>query len=300
MNRPAMLDAAADPLAALEVPVEAMTAEALRDRFRTEGAVIVRGLVRDARIDDLRQALRATIMAQLRHAELFPDPAADLDTLFNALCAHDRGLGAAIYEVARQTPAFHAVAAHPWIQDVARTLLDTELLHLPFDKAMFRIDRAHEPWHEFQWHQDYPYNLMGEPTVTAWAPLTPVTEAMGPLHIVPRSHDRLHRVRLAPKTGPDGAPRASLTAHLADLDPAGLDARAVKICLEPGDVLFFHQLLLHRSGRNATPRARWSVVPRYAALLDPGLVGRGWAIERSADFALLRQMHPDAIAGTED
>ncbi|NNG03463.1 MAG: hypothetical protein HKM95_05105 [Inquilinus sp.] len=302
MTRHAMLDAAAadDPLAALELPVEAMSAEALRGRFETEGAVIVRGLLQDARIADLRAALQAMIVAQLRHAGLFPDPAADLDSLFNALCTHDRALGAAVYEAARQTPAFYALATHPWIQDVVRTLLDADLLHVPYDKAMFRIDRAHEPWHEFQWHQDYPYNLMGEPTVTVWAPLTPVTGAMGPLHIVPRSHDRLQRVRLVPKTGPDGLPRSTLTATLADLDEAALDATAVKVCLEPGDVLFFHHLLLHRSGRNASPRARWSLVPRYAALLDPGLVSRGWAIERSPDFALFREMHPDAVAGAED
>ncbi len=283
-------------LAGLEMPVEEMTTERLRTTFKTEGALIVRGLLGDARLGDLREALRGIIAAQYRHATGHdPDADADIDTLFNALCAIDRRLGALVYEAAREVPAFYALLLHPWVQDVVKSLLDTEVLQIPYDKAMFRIDRPHEPWFEFHWHQDYTYNLMSEPTVTVWTPLTSVTEDMGPLHIIPRSHDRLRPVRLEPKRDAHGRPKATKSAVLADLDPAELDASAVTVCLEPGDVLFFHQLLLHRSGRNQSNRARWSMVPRYGRMLDPKMVARGWAIERSPDFSVLKELHPNAV-----
>ena len=64
-------------------------------------------------------------------------------------------------------------------------------------------------------------------------------------------------------------------------------------------MLFFHQLLLHRSGRNRSNRSRWSMVPRYGRMLDPEMVARGWEIERSADFAVLKERHPDAVVGEE-
>ena len=282
------------------MPVEEMTAERLKSAFKAEGAVIVRGLLGDARVGELREALRGIISAQYRHATGHdPDPEADIDTLFNALCAIDRRLGALVYEAAREVPAFYALLLHPWVQDVVKTLLDAEVLQIPYDKAMFRIDRPNEPWFEFHWHQDYTYNLMSQPTVTVWTPLTPVAEEMGPLHIIPRSHGRLHPVRLEPKRDDHGRPKATKTAVLADLDPAELDERAVPVCLEPGDVLFFHQLLLHRSGRNRSDRARWSMVPRYGKMLDPAMVARGWTIERTPDFAVLKERHSDIVVGEE-
>lgn len=287
-------------LAGFDMPVEEMTAERLKTAFKTEGAVIVRGLLGDARIGELREALRHIISAQYRHATGHdPDPAADIDSLFDALCAIDRRLGALVYEAARELPAFYALLLHPWVQDVVKTLLGTGSLQIPYDKAMFRIDRPHEPWFEFQWHQDYTYNLMSQPTVTVWTALTSVTEEMGPLHIIPRSHGRLHPVRLEPKRDTHGRPKPTRIAVLAELDPAELDARAVTVCLEPGDVLFFHQLLLHRSGRNQSNRARWSMVPRYGKMLDPEMVARGWAIERTPDFSVLKELRPDAVVDGE-
>ncbi len=300
MQTVAIENDAPDGLAGLEMPVEDMSAERLKSVFDTEGAVIVRGLLGDARVGDLRAALVGIISAQYRHATGHdPDPEADLDTLFNALCAIDRRLGALVYEGAREVPAFYALLLHPWVQDVVKTLLETDQLHIPYDKAMFRIDRPHEPWFEFHWHQDYSYNLMSDPTVTVWTPLTPVTAEMGPLHIIPRSHDRLHPVRLEPKRDDHGRPKPTKSAILADADTAELDARALPVCLEPGDVLFFHQLLLHRSGRNQSSRSRWSMVPRYGRMLDPDMVARGWQIERSPDFAVLKDRHPQAVVAEE-
>lgn len=287
-------------LADLEMPVEEMTADRLKATFETEGAVIVRGLLGDARKSELRQALSAIISAQYRHATGHdPDPDADLDALFNALCTIDRRLGALVYEAAREVPAFYALLLHPWVQDVVKTLLGTDTLHIPYDKAMFRIDRPNEPWFEFHWHQDYTYNLMSDPTITVWTPLTPVTEDMGPLHIIPRSHDRLHPVRLEPKRDDHGRPKATKSAILSEADADELDSRAVTVCLEPGDVLFFHQLLLHRSGRNISDRSRWSMVPRYGKMLDADMVARGWAIERSPDFAVLKERHPRSVVSEE-
>ncbi len=283
-------------VASFEMPVEEMTADRLKKTFKTEGAVIVRGLLGDARVGELREALRGIISGQYRHATGHdPDPDVDIDTLFNALCAIDRRLGALVYEAAREVPAFYALLMHPWVQDVVKTVLDAEILQIPYDKAMFRIDRPNERWFEFHWHQDYTYNLMSEPTVTVWTPLTSVTEDMGPLHIIPRSHGRLRRVRLEQKRDADGRPKQAKTAVLADIDPAELDARAVKVCLEPGDVLFFHHLLLHRSGHNQSNRARWSMVPRYGNMLDTEMVARGWTIERTPDFATLKSLRPDAV-----
>lgn len=283
-------------VASFEISVEDMTAERLKTIFKTEGAVIVRGLLGDARVGELRESLRGIISAQYRHATGHdPDPDADIDTLFNALCAIDRRLGALVYEAAREVPAFYGLLMHPWVQDVVKTVLDAEILQIPYDKAMFRIDRPNEPWFEFHWHQDYTYNLMSEPTVTVWTPLTSVTEDMGPLHVIPRSHGRLRRVRLESKRDAEGRPKKAMTAVLADIDPAELDARAVPVCLEPGDVLFFHHLLLHRSGKNRSNRARWSMVPRYGNMLDTDMVARGWTIERTPDFAALKALRPDAV-----
>jgi len=39
--------------------------------------------------------------------------------------------------------------------------------------------------------------------------------------------------------------------------------------LEPGDALFFHSNLLHRSEANLSDHARWSIISCYNALSNP-------------------------------
>jgi len=87
--------------------------------------------------------------------------------------------------------------------------------------------------------------------------LDPCTPANGCLQVIPGSH-RLGRID-----------------HVLTGDQAGADPERVERVLErlplvhvemrPGDALFFHPNLLHRSDRNTSPEPRWSMICCYNA-----------------------------------
>jgi len=105
-----------------------------------------------------------------------------------------------------------------------------------------------------------------------------------PLTIVPGSH-RFHY--------PVEVHESDRYATLTDINLDELEENAVTIAPQVGDALFFHQLLLHRSGSNQSERPRWVFNARWASLDDPLFTDRGWQFRRERSFQMLQQLHPD-------
>jgi phytanoyl-CoA hydroxylase len=105
------------------------------------------------------------------------------------------------------------------------------------------------------WHQDVAQNWPTDvqPQLAIWFPLDSATEASGSLQVIPGSH----------------AHGMIDQGHMLAADMETRYAPANKIVtaeLEPGDCLFFHAALLHRSGINTSDAQRRAV----NAVLIPG------------------------------
>lgn len=109
------------------------------------------------------------------------------------------------------------------------------------------------------WHQDaYYFRFDRQPQVTVWVALSRATLENGCLWVLPGSHRR-----------------AEVFEHVADRRPEGLQgyqeivsqdtAREIPVTMEPGDVLFFHSYLMHRSTDNVADFRRSAMVYHYAA-----------------------------------
>ncbi len=260
--------------------------ECARESFEDHGLICVRNLLPRTLIERLERTLRQLIAAQFR-ATGYADPTADgLDAAFNELCARNRSLGGHVYEAGRRSAALFAVLCAEPVLDAVATLLGSDAIVLPPKHVMLRIDRRGEGKFAFPWHQDYPFNLMSRPTVTIWAPLTPVAEEMGRLQLVPGSHRQYHRVKVEDD---------NRFVTFADLDDEALDARAVSVDMAPGDALLFHDLLIHRSGHNVSDRARWTINARYGDANDLEFASRGWRYRQQAGFAETNALHPGSV-----
>lgn len=108
------------------------------------------------------------------------------------------------------------------------------------------------------WHQDATYfGLDPFEHVTAWVALTPSTEAMGCVRMLPGSH---RRGQLAHADRPDPNLMLSRGQTVAmEMD----DNAAVNIVMAPGDVSFHHTLALHRSGPNSGDEPRIGIGISY-------------------------------------
>ena len=107
------------------------------------------------------------------------------------------------------------------------------------------------------WHQDWPY-WKGSHKVSAWVALDQAEISNGCLRIVAGSHVRAwvhHR-----NDGPNGfGNRISEEDVIAAFGSGALRS----MLMAPGDVLFFHDQLLHSSHPNRTGSDRWSLIPTY-------------------------------------
>jgi ectoine hydroxylase len=148
------------------------------------------------------------------------------------------------------------------IVNSAELLLDGEVYHY-HSKMIMKDAKVGGAW---TWHQDYGYwyqNGVLYPDLTsAFIAVDPATRENGCMQVLSGSH-RMGRID-----------------HVLTGDQAGADLERVReiekrlplvyVEMDPGDVLFFHSNLLHRSDQNRSDKPRWAMICCYnAARNDP-------------------------------
>jgi ectoine hydroxylase-related dioxygenase (phytanoyl-CoA dioxygenase family) len=162
------------------------------------------------------------------------------------------------------------------------------------------MDLAGEAWRGFGWHQDFPYNVLCPRSVTAWLPLTASGAANGGVELARLPAARLYPVEIRYKRDAAGRKLTTRDAFIPARWHAEFEAAAETPELAPGDVLMFHNTVVHRSGRNPGPRHRYSIQVRFGDLLAPELAARRWRHRTADGFAAFAELHPDLIAFEED
>ncbi len=111
------------------------------------------------------------------------------------------------------------------------------------------------------WHQDYGYwynNSVLRPLLAScFIAVDPNTRENGCMQVLKGSHEmgRVEHGRFGDQTGADPE-RVEEARKIMDL---------AYVELSPGDALFFHCNLLHRSDQNRSPNPRWSLICCYNA-----------------------------------
>lgn len=145
-------------------------------------------------------------------------------------------------------------------------LLDDEVYHY-HHKMMLKEPRVGGAW---EWHQDYGYwynnGCLFPDMGSCLIAVDRATRANGCLQVLRGSHrmGRIDHLKTGEQTGAD----------LSRVN-AALERMELVYCeLEPGDAIFFHGNLLHRSDQNTSDHPRWSLICCYNARQnDPYLTG---------------------------
>jgi ectoine hydroxylase len=153
----------------------------------------------------------------------------------------------------------------------AEKLLDGEVYHY-HSKMIMRDAKIGGAW---TWHQDYGYwyqNGVLFPLLTsAFIAVDRASRENGCLQVIRGSHHlgRIERI---------------LTGDQAGADPERVDRILERLELlylemEPGDTMFFHPNLLHRSDQNRSANPRWSMMlDGQAAALDGSVTWRALSV----------------------
>lgn len=279
------------------MPIETFDYEELEpsrilDSFKKQGAVVVKNVFSNELIHSFRSTLNQLIQLRLKSVGDKTE-SDDLDALFNRLCGIDRKLGGNIYDCAKETIECYEMLRSPHLIEILKLLIGSQSLLTPIGNLMIRIDRPDEDKYLFEWHQDYPYNMMGRSAITVWAPLTFIDSTMGKLRVVPSSHNEIRPVVSQMNYAPGSAITGAQRYRLKDMDNMEFDQKSVEVEVEPGAALLFHSCLLHASGYNRSERSRWIFNTRYADAELQELIQRGWEMQRSTNHGLFHRYHPE-------
>ena len=152
---------------------------------------------------------------------------------------------------------YGAIARSESMVGYAEQILEGEVYHY-HSKMIMKDAKVGGAW---AWHQDYGYwyqNGVLFPLLTsAFIAVDRATRENGCLQVIRGSH------------------HAGRIEHILTGDQAGADLERVEkllerqelvyVEMEPGDTLFFHANLLHRSDQNRSDQPRWSMIVCYNA-----------------------------------
>lgn len=283
------------PVARFRVGDDGLPADrdAMVARYRTDGAVVVENVFAPdevaAPVDELVAAMRAALLDQ-GATDLPSDP----DAVYQALWQANSGQAEACMGLGKDVPGFLHLISHPKLRKVISQLLGDDRHMLAFDHCLFRIDGHETRRSAFDWHQDYPFNVLSLDALTFWIPLRPVSEEMGSLRLVPGSHDRVRPVTPVADAGRFDPNRLRLVEAPNEVER--WEAASASLGdLQPGSVALFDCKVLHRSGENGTDRFRWIANGRYGRLADQALMRRNWYIARTKYPRYFAEAHPDLV-----
>lgn len=216
-------------------------------QYETDGFLLIRGMLNPQQIDLLGRAARE-------------DRALDEHSYGRA-----DGAGGTVRLSLWNHPTdtiYGMVARSESIVSCAEKLLGGEVYHY-HSKMIMKDAKVGGAW---TWHQDYGYwyqNGVLFPLLTsASIAIDKATQENGCLQVIRGSHNlgRIDHVLSGDQAGADPARVEKILERL----------ELVYVEMEPGDTLFFHANLLHRSDQNRSNHPRWSMICCYnAARNDP-------------------------------
>lgn len=216
------------------------------------------------------------------------------DAGYQPLIAHDRRLGAEIYDAVKQIPAFVRLVVNERHDRLMRQLRNTDLPGVAAGGYGIRIDNPFEEKFRANWHQDYPSQLRSIDGLVYWSSLVELTEELGPLQIAVGSHkDGLAPILTRDPENPEktGAYALRLKDEAARIE----GYQKVQGLISVGDLIVVDFLNLHASGFNRGSRSRWTMQMRYFNYRDPIGQRISWVGSFAAGKSL-RDVHPELIA----
>lgn len=238
-----------------------------RARFADEGYFIVPGLLSADEVAALEEVTRSVIEADSERLDRH-----DGEGLLTLLSLRNE----------LREDAFSACVRSARIVRTMEALLGDEVYHY-HHKLMIKEPRVGGAW---EWHQDYGYwyqnGCLRPDMASCMVAITRATRANGCVEVVPGSHclGRIDHVEVGDQVCADPERVAEVLKRWA---PEACE-------LEPGDGLFFHANLLHRSLRNESEEPRLSLIQCYNARSN-----EAYKAHHHPGYAAIEVLEDDAV-----
>jgi ectoine hydroxylase-related dioxygenase (phytanoyl-CoA dioxygenase family) len=225
------------------VNIDTALADGVVDTYRSEGVVVLRGVVSPTELDLLRRGIDAVVAGPSSRAKVASLP-------------DDPGFFIEDFCTWRDRPEFDEFIRNTSLVRIAAELTGSRRVRLYHDHVLVKEagTRQRTPW-----HQDQPYyDVEGMQNVSFWIPVDPVPVESS-LELVAGTHNGPW---LMPRTFRDRQAKWFPEGSLAELPDIESDRSSFPIrswALEPGDVVAFHMLTVHGAAGSSQRRRVFSL-----------------------------------------
>ena len=238
-------------------------ADSICAHYDEHGLVILGGFDIDAWFEDFFVDFKDLIRIKMVRAGLSPSASVFDDLL--KMVRVDRSAVSSIHDATQTLPSlFKAMHYEPLIRLLR--FFGQGPLTLQ-DLPRIRMDFPNEDQFADNEHQECFYYDAPERSINVWFVLAPISKDLGLLRVRPGSH----RIGRLPADITQTKPRVHLHGGTWQEEHPQIEAE-----VERGDVIVFHNSLVHGSGRNRGDAVRCSVQFRYNYLHDEEYERAGW------------------------
>ena len=133
-------------------------------------------------------------------------------------------------------------------------------------RAIFvRMDPPNDKRSSYGWHQDGSYtdfNTIGDNALATWIPLTHNSEINGSLKICEGGSHKQGKIETN-----EFREEQNFVRQFPVPDKFIDKYKIINIDVSPGDILFIHMHLIHRSGKNVSSKIRFTATTRFHSML---------------------------------
>lgn len=241
----------------------------LVEQYRRDGFVVQKGLIAGTALDACLAEFRTIFEAAAAVHGVPPAQDAspgELSQMMAALFRADMTAYLAAAKLVQHAVALHRMGCDPALIEAVRSL-GLALPVISTRPVMFMMSNALAVpggYHKTPPHQDWRSIQGSLDSVVAWAPFTAVGPGHYPLEVLAGSH----------LMGLLASQEDAFGHRVAD----GVlgDATFTPLSVERGDVVIFSSLLVHRTGEEGGPEARFAASFRFNNVLEPSFVRRGY------------------------
>lgn len=218
-----------------------------------------------------------------------------IDALLSYLDELDPCASEVVLGLGLDMPEFYSIISNECFLLIMKYMLESDSIQIPLDHCLCRIDRPNSNKTSFDWHQDYPYNVLSEDSVTFWIPIRDIDINMGPLMYLAKSH----KAGILPVKINRDAKTFNPNRLQIDTDKVNAttwDQKCEDIgSIDAGSLILFSCKLLHKSGTNLSNSSRLVVNGRCSKFNDNKLMERNWYSALKKYPFYFKRCHPDLV-----
>ena len=222
----------------------------LRETYDRQGYLIVKKVLDESELDELREAIQTPLIQQMREKNR----------------RDEYGGLSIIHDIIHLHPAFLRLARLPKLLDVIEALVGP---NIEIQHCKINWKPPEKGTGEVKWHQDFPYlPHTNHDLCAAFFVLDKTTPENGCMRVIPGSH-MLGQLKHVDGTG-------RLLRHVNDESFDQSRYKPVDLLLEAGDMSIHHVLTLHSSYPNQSDNPRCGIIYEFRAA-DAMQIGGGFA-----------------------